>query len=325
MKRLTKGLLAACCGLAALYTLPALAASYPDRPIHLIVTQSPGGPSDFLARLLGRDLGQALHQSVIVDNRPGAGSIVGTNVVAKAEPDGYTLLLNIAETLAINQTLHKKLPYDLMRDLRPVGLVAASTLTLIANKSLPVKTLPELEAFAKSKPGQLNVGTAGVGSIMHLSLELLNDMAHIKLSHVPYKGANPAITDLLGGQLQMAFVGTPAAVALVKQHRIVAIATTGKTRDPMLADVPTFAETGIRGFQVEATYGLWVPARTPRQIVDRLNAALQQISQIPDYRKQLQQVGFMTRTSTPAADEQMLKAEVKKWRPVVQASGAVVD
>lgn len=246
-------------------------------------------------------------------------------MVAKADPDGYTLLLNIVETLAINETLHKKLPYKLMRDLRPVGLVAASTLTLIANKALPAKTLPQLEALAKSKPGQINVGTAGIGSIMHLSLELLNSTANIKLSHVPYKGANPAITDLLGGQVQMAFVGTPAAVSLVQQHRVIGIATTGRARDPMLPDVPTFAESGVRGFQVDATYGLWAPAATPGRVIDRLNAALNQIAKIPDYRHRLQQIGFMVRTSTPAADEQTLKAEVKKWRPVVQASGATLD
>ena len=319
--------LAACAGLSGLSIMPTQAqTNYPERPIHLIVAQSAGGPSDLLARVVGIRLAKDLGQAVIVDNRPGAGSIVGTNLVAKAEPDGDTLLLlNIVETLAINETLYARLPYKLTQELTPVGLIAASTLTLIANTSLPATTVPQLEALAKAKPGQLNVGSAGVGSIMHLSIALLNSAANIKLAHIPYKGAEPAITDLLGGQVQMAFVGTPAAVSLVQQHRVTGIATTGLARDPLLPNVPTFAEAGLPNFDVEATYGLWAPAATPKPVIDRLNAALVKMAQTPDFRQQLISMGFVARSDTPAQDSADVSASIKKWTPIVKASGATAQ
>jgi tripartite-type tricarboxylate transporter receptor subunit TctC len=298
---------------------------YPSRPIHLVVAQAAGGPSDLLARLVGVRLGKALGTAVIVDNRPGAGSIVGTNVVAKAPPDGYMLLLNIVETLAINETLYKSLPYKLSAELQPVGLIAASSLTLISNLGLPAKTVPQLEALARDKPGQINVGSAGVGSIMHLSIELLNDAANIKLSHIPYKGAEPAITDLLGGQVQMAFVGTPAAVPLVKQHQVIGIATTGAVRDPLLPNVPTFVEAGLPGFDVEATYGIWAPRATSKAIVSRVDAALVAMARLPDFQQQLIRLGFVSRSSSPEQDSAYMKTSIRKWGPIVKSSGATLN
>ena len=314
------------CGFSGLMAGPALAESdYPSNPIHLIVTQSPGGPSDALARLVAAYVSKILNQSVIIDNRPGAGSIVGTNLVAKSKPDGYTILLNIAETLGIYETLYKTLPYDLNRELTGVGLIAASSETLIANNALPAKTVKELVALAKDKPGQLNVGSAGVGSIMHLSIVMLSDVAHIELTHVPYKGAAPAITDVLGGQVQLAFVGTPAAVALINDHRVTGIATTGGDRDALLPQLPTFSETGFPDFKVEVTYGFWAPKATPKPIIDQLNAALVKTAQDPDFKDRLAKISFETRSSTPEQAEAYLQASIKRWRPIVKASGATAN
>ena len=314
------------CGLSGFLAGPALAEpDYPANPIHLIVTQSPGGPSDTLARLVAEHLSKILNQSVIVDNRPGAGSIVGTTLVAKAKPDGYTILLNIAETLGIYETLYKKLPYDLNRELTGVDLIAASSETLIANNALPAKTVKDFVALAKSKPGQLNIGSAGIGSIMHLSIVMLSDAAQIKLTHIPYKGAAPAITDVLGGQVQLAFVGTPAAVALVNQHKVIAIATTGGSRDALLPQIPTFGEQGFPDVKVEVTYGFWAPKETPRPIIDKLNAALVKTAQDPDFKDKLAKISFATRSTTPDEAEAYLQASIKKWRPIVQASGATAN
>lgn len=299
--------------------------AYPANPIHLVVTQSPGGPSDTLARLVAVHLSEILKTSVIVDNRPGAGSIVGTTVVAKSRPDGYTILLNIAETLGIYQTLYKTLPYDLDRDLTGVGLIAASSETLIANQSLPAKSLKDFIALAKDKPGQFDVGSAGVGSIMHLSIVMLDREADITLTHVPYKGAAPAITDVLGGHVQLAFVGTPAAVALINQHRVVGIASTGSARDALLPQIPTFAESGFPDFKVEVTYGFWAPKATPKPIIEKLNSALTKTAQDADFRERLAKMGFVTRSSTADEAEAYLQAQVKRWRPIVKASGATAD
>jgi tripartite-type tricarboxylate transporter receptor subunit TctC len=314
------------CSFSGLLAGSVLAESdYPSNPIHLIVTQSPGGPSDTLARLVADHLSKILNQSVIVDNRPGAGSIVGTNLVAKSKPDGYTVLLNIAETLGIYETLYKKLPYDLNRELTGVGLIAASSETLIANNALPAKTVKEFIALAKSKSDQLNVGSAGVGSIMHLSVVMLNDAAHINLIHIPYKGAAPAITDVLGGQVQLAFVGTPAAVSLINQHKIIAIATTGGTRDALLPQVPTFSEAGFPDFKVEVTYGFWAPKATPKPIIDKLNEALVKTAQDADFKDRLAKISFETRSSTADQAEAYLQASIKRWRPIVKASGATAN
>jgi tripartite-type tricarboxylate transporter receptor subunit TctC len=290
----------------------------------LIVTQSPGGPSDSLARLVADHLSKILKQSVVVDNRPGAGSIVGTNLVAKSKPDGYTILLNIAETLGIYETLYKTLPYDLNRELTGVGLIAASSETLIANNAVPAKTVKELVALAKEKPGQLNVGSAGVGSIMHLSIVMLSDEAHIKLTHIPYKGAAPAITDVLGGQVQLAFVGTPAAVALINDHRVIGIATTGGDRDALLPQLPTFSEAGFPDFKVEVTYGFWAPKATPKPIIDQLNAALVKTAQNPEFKSRLAKISFETRSGTPEQAVAYLQESIKRWRPIVKASGATI-
>lgn len=314
------------CGLSGLLAQSALAQSvYPSHPIHLIVTQSAGGPSDILARLVAAHLGEILKQSVIVDNRPGAGSIVGTTLVAKAKPDGYTILLNIAETLAIYETLYKTLPYDLNRDLTGVGLIAASSETLIANTAVPATTLKDFIALAKRRPGKFNVGSAGVGSIMHLSIVMLDRDAGITLTHVPYKGAAPAINDVLGGHVQLAFVGTPAAVALIKEKRLVGIASTGGTRDALLPQIATFAESGFPDFKVEVTYGFWAPKETPKPIIEKLNAALVRTAQDPDFKSRLAKISFTTRSSTADEAEAYLQGEIKRWRPIVKVSGATAE
>ena len=327
-RRLVRGGLS-CLLLAATSVLPVLAhaqSDYPTAPIHLIVPQSAGGPSDVLGRMVGQRLGDALGQVVVVEDRPGGGTVLGTGAVARAKPDGYLLLINIVETMAINETLYAKLPYSLTSDLRSIGLVATSSATLVTKKDLPAHNYKEFRALAASqKPGSISVGSAGVGSIFHMAIESLNQAAGIKLSHVPYKGGEPAIIDVVAGHVDAAFVGTPAAVELVKQDRVTAIATTGKTRDAQLPNVPTFIESGLPNFDVEVTYAILVPAATPQAIVDKLAGALKKITESADFKKQVAAIGFDARTSSPGESTAMLKASVDRWRPLVKASGATAE
>jgi tripartite-type tricarboxylate transporter receptor subunit TctC len=315
--------------LAATLILPFAAhaqSDYPTSPVHLIVPQAAGGPSDVLARMLGVRLGDALGQVIVVENRPGAGTVLGTNAVARAKPDGMMLLIQIVETLAINESLYTKLPYVLATDLKPVGLVASSSATLVAKKDLPAHNYAELKTLALQKPpGTLSVGTAGIGSIFHMATELVNMTAGIKLTHVPYKGGEPAIIDVVAGHVDLAFVGTPAAVELIRQNKVTAIGTTGRTRDAQLPDVPTFAESGAPNFDVEATYAILVPAGTPQPIIDKLAAAVKKIDESPDFKKQVGAIGFDSHFASPSETAAMLKASVEKWRPIVKASGATVD
>jgi tripartite-type tricarboxylate transporter receptor subunit TctC len=314
--------------LAATLVLPFAAhgqSDYPTMPIHLIVPQAAGGPSDILGRMLGVRLGDALGQTVVVENRPGAGSVMATGTVARAQPNGYMLLIQIIETLSINETLYKKSTYALT-DLRPVGLVATSSATLVAKTDLAAHNYAELKTLASQKPpGTLSVGTAGIGSIFHMGVELLNKTAGIKLNHVPYKGGEPAIIDVVAGHVDLAFVGTPAAVELIKQNKVTAIGTTGKNRDAQLPDVPTLTESGAPNFDVEATYAIFVPAATPQAIVEKLAAALKKIDESPDFKKQVGAIGFESHFASPSETAALLKSSIEKWRPIVKASGATVD
>lgn len=299
--------------------------SYPTKPIHIVVPQTAGGPSDVLARLVGKKLSDIFDQPVIIDNKPGAGGNVGTEYVAKALPDGSHLLVNIVGTMAINESLYSKLPYSLDKELVPIGLVAASSLTLLSNPSLPVRTVQEMLTLARTKPNELNVGSPGNGSVMHLGIELLNSRAKVRLAHIPYKGAAPAITDLLGGHVNMAFVGTPAAVPLIKQGKLVGLATTGATRSRLLPQLPTMLESGLSDFVVENVYGVWVTAGTPGNVIARLNAALVRITQDPGVVEQLGALGFEARATTPEQHGTYVKREIERWAPIVKASGATPD
>ncbi|HEX4325758.1 MAG TPA: tripartite tricarboxylate transporter substrate binding protein [Burkholderiales bacterium] len=298
--------------------------AYPTRSIRLVVPQSAGGPSDVLGRLVAQRLGDGLGQSMVVENKPGAGGQLGAEAVAKSPPDGYNLIVTIVGTMAIDQSLYPKLRYQMLTDLAPVGLLAASSLTLVAHPSLPVKSIRELIEYAKTgKP--VNVGSAGNGTVMHLSLELLNKDAGIKLNHVPYKGAAPAMNDLLGGFVQMAFVGTPAAVPMVQQGRLRGIATTGVKRSSQLPDVPTMLEAGLQGFDVENVYGLWAPGGTPKAVIDVLAAETRKLVAAPDFGKKMESLGFEARGSTPDELDKYERAEIAKWGPLIKSIGLVME
>jgi tripartite-type tricarboxylate transporter receptor subunit TctC len=312
---------------AALLAVPAFAQStYPDHNLRIIVPQTAGGPSDVLGRVFAQKLSERLGKPVIVENKPGAGANIGTDMVAKSKPDGYTLLINIAGILAINETLYKQLPFDAVRDLDGVARVVTSQLVLVAHPSFAPNNIRELVAAAKSRPaGSISYGSAGTGSPQHVGGELLNTKAGIKLNHVPYKGAVPALNDLLGGQVPLAIVGLPAAVPYIKAGKLKAIAVFGGTRSQLMPDVPTFVESGFPDIEMELAYGIFTAKGTPRPIVNRLNEELGAILNMPDVREKLLAIGFEAGHSSPAELDAYLKNEVQKWRPIVRDSGAVAD
>lgn len=311
----------------ALLAAPALAQSaYPDRTLRIIVPQTAGGPSDVLARLFAQKLTERLGKPVIVEDRPGAGSNIGTELVAKSRPDGYTLLINIAGILAINQTLYKQLPFDAVRDLDGVARVVNSQLALVAHPSFVPNNIRDLVTYAKLRPaGSISYGSAGTGSPQHVGGELLNTKAGIKLNHVAYKGAIPALQDLLGGQIPLAIIGLPAAVPNIKGGRLKAIAVFGATRSELTPDVPTFVESGFPDIEMELAYGIFTAKGTPRPIVDRLNEELGAILRMRSVRDILLNAGFEAVHSSPEELDTYLNDQVKKWRPIVRASGAVPD
>jgi tripartite-type tricarboxylate transporter receptor subunit TctC len=311
-------LLAALCAIG----FPALAHSqYPDKPIRIIVPFAPGGPSDVLARVIAQKLNAAVNQPVLSENKPGAGTNLAAEYVAKSAPDGHTLLLMMVGTQAINEAMYPKLGYDTVRDFAPVALVASSSLTLAAHPSLPAKNLRELIALAKASPGKFNFGSSGSGTPLHLGGELLNSRAGIKLVHVPYKGAAPALNDVLGGQIELAMVGTPSVLQHIKSGKLNAIGVTSLKRSANAPDVPTLAET-LSGFEVELVYGIVAPAGTPREVVARLNTELVKLLEAADTRERLAAQGFEVRTSSADQLGAYIRAEIARWAPIVKESGA---
>ncbi len=299
---------------------------YPDHNLRIIVPQTAGGPSDVLGRLFAQKLSERLGKPVIVENRPGASGNIGTDLVAKSRPDGYTLLINISGILAINETLYKQMPFDASRDLDGIARVVTSQLALVAHPSFAPNNIRELVALARTRPpGSISYGSAGTGSPQHVGGELLNVKAGIKLNHVPYKGAIPALQDLLGGQIPLAIVGLPAALPNIKAGKLKAIAVFGGTRSTLAGDVPTFVESGFPGIEMELAYGIFVAKGTPRPIVNRLNEELGAILKMPDVREKLSTAGFEMGHSSPAELDAYLKDEVQKWRPIVRDSGASPD
>jgi len=309
-------LAAAACGVSA----PALAA-FPDHPVRLIVGFAAGGPSDVLARALGQKMQLSMGQPVIVDNKPGAGTNLAADFVAKSPADGYTLLLMMVGTQAINEALYSKLSYSTVKDFAPISLTAASSLTLVANPKVPVKNYAELVAYAKANPGKLNFASSGAGTPLHLGGELLNNRAGIKLVHVPYKGAVPALNDVLGGQVELAMIGTPAALQYVKSGKLNAIGVTGLKRDVSAPNIPAIAES-LPGYEVELVYSVVAPAGTPRDVVMKLNAEIIKALHDREVAERLQGQGFEVRTSTPEQLGEYIKAEIVKWAPIVKESGA---
>jgi tripartite-type tricarboxylate transporter receptor subunit TctC len=308
----------------AALSLQVQAQPYPNQPIRLIVPFAAGGPSDVLARAFSQKLGEDLGQPVIIDNKPGAGTNLAAEFVARSKPDGYTIFLMMVGTQAINETLYKKLSYNTVKDFAPITLVASSSLMLVANPSVPVKNVNDLIAFAKANPGKVNFGSSGTGTPLHLGGELFNVQAGTDITHIGYKGAAPALTDVLGGQIQTAMIGTPAALPHIKSGKLTAIGVTSLKRSPNAPEVPAIAET-LPNFEVELVYALVAPAGTPNPIIKRLNAQMGTILNNPEVKTQLASRGFDVQTSSPEQLGAYIKAEVAKWGPIVKKSGATAE
>lgn len=302
---------------AALFAaVPAAGAPYPERPIRMIVPFAPGGGSDISARTMSEELGQALGTTIVIDNRPGAGSVLGTDLATQATPDGYTTLLgNIS--MAFNAALYKKLPYNALRDLTPVSLATEQPNIIVIHPSLPANNLQEFVALAKAQPGKLTYGSAGLGSGTHLAMEMLMMSQKIKLIHVPYKGTGPAVAALLGNETN-AFMSTFAsALPHVKANRLRALAVTTKTRAATLPDIPTVEQSGVPGFEYATWYGVLAPAGTPKPIVNKLNQAIVSVLSMPEMKDRYATQGVTAIPTTSEEFSRLFKSETEKWAKVV--------
>ena len=303
----------------AVLAIPATAQSYPTRPIRLVVPFAPGGGTDISGRIVAEGLTPVLGKPVIVDNRPGAGSLVGTEIVAKAAPDGYTLLL-VNISMAFNPALYRKLPYDTLRDFVPISLVADQPNILVTHPSLPARSFSEFVALARSQPGKLTYGSGGIGSGTHLATELLIMTLKIELVHVPYKGVGPVLTALLGNELSASLSTFASALPHVKSGRLRAFGVTSAKRASTLPEVPTIAEAGVPGYEYSTWYGLLAPAGTPRAIVEKLNQATVGVLNSPKTREQYVSQGLTPTPSTAAQFSAYLRSETEKWTKVVRAA-----
>ena len=301
-----------------------IAQSYPAKPVRIVVGFAAGGPTDIAARLAARKLTEKLGQQFIVDVRPGAGGAIATEIVAKAPADGYTLLVP-AFAHAVNPALHEKLPFDTGKDFAPIALFASAANILAVHPSVPAKSVSELIAIAKARPGQLTYGSAGNGTASHLAGELFDMMAGVKLTHVPYKGSAPASTDLLGGQISAAFPGVAIALPHTRAGRLRSLAITSLKRSRAMPEVPTMSEAGLRGFEVISWYGLLAPAGTPQEIVQWLNAAIDRSVHEPDALERFASFGAEPVDMTPDAFGTFIRNELEKWAKVVKAAGMHVD
>jgi tripartite-type tricarboxylate transporter receptor subunit TctC len=303
---------------------PARAQTYPDHPVHVIVPFAAGGPADVYARVLGQHLGQTLKQGFVIDNRPGAGSVIGTDAVAKSAPDGYTLLV-MSNTHTTNESLISNKPFALMRDFVPIAPINASDLVMVVNPSVPAKTLQEFIALAKSKPGGLNYASSGPGTPYHLAGELFKAMSGTDIVHVPFKTSSGARNDVISGQVQMMFDAITTMAPNVQAGQVRAYGTTGKKRSTVLPDVPTIAEAGVPGYEATIWLGVMAPAKTPKAIVDTLNAEIGKIVALPEIREAWAKQGAEPMIMSPAAFDAFLRADIAKWAEVVKVSGAKVD
>jgi tripartite-type tricarboxylate transporter receptor subunit TctC len=310
--------------LAALL-LPVLAAApasalYPDRPIRIVVPFAPGGGTDVVARTLAQQMARDLGVSIVVENKPGAGTIIGTQAVATSQGDGYTLLMGTFAN-AVNPSLHPTLPYDPHKDFAAVALIARSFNVVVVNPKSPIKSIADLIAAARAEPEKLSYGTYGIGTSAHLAGELFKYMAKVNLTTVPYKGAAPAITDLIGGQIQVMFTTVASAAALVEAGQLRAIAVTSAERSPAFPQLPTVSEAGVPGYAAEAWYGLYAPATTPADIIDRLNKSAARAVQSEVFRKLSVNEGLVMVASPPEELDRYFRGEEERWRKVIQQAG----
>ncbi len=317
---------AATLGLGLLAAAPVMAqAPYPNKSITIIVPFPAGGTTDILARIVGQALTTELGQSVVVDNRAGAGGNIGGQLAAKAPADGYTLFMGTVGTQAINAALYKKMPFDPIKDFAPLSRVANVPNLLVANPKQPYKNVQELIAYAKAHPGEVYFASSGNGTSIHLSGELFALMAKVDIVHVPYKGSAPAMTDLLGNQTAIMFDNLPSAIQHVRSGKLRALAVTTARRSPELPDVPTIAEAGVPGYEAASWFGLLAPAATPAPIVAKLNAAIVKVLAQPDVKKKIKEQGAETYSETPEHFAAFILQETVKWGKVVRESGASVD
>ena len=311
-------LLAALCAAAGAQTFPA-------KPLRIVVPFSAGGPTDITARLVGPRMSELLGQPVIIDNRAGATGIIGAEMVAKAPADGYTLLFGTASVVAINMVTHSKLPFDTLRDFLPLTPVMTTTTILVVHPSLPAKSLKEFVALAKAKPGQLTMASAGTGGTLHLPIEMLMRSANVKLNHVPYKGAAPAVVDVVGGQVSGMFVDLPVISPYIKAGRVKPLAVASAKRSVYFPDVPTTKEVGYANVELQNYYALFLPIRTPRDVVAKLHDAVVKTVNTPAVRDKLVETGADPLTMTPEEFTRFVRADIEMWGKVVKAAGVKLD
>jgi tripartite-type tricarboxylate transporter receptor subunit TctC len=310
----------------ALAAAPAAAQPFPSKPLKIVATFEPGGASDILSRLLAPKLAETLGQPVVVENRPGAGGNTGTDYVAKSPPDGHTLVMGYIGTHAVNPTLYPKIPFDAVRDFAPVAFVASIPSVLVVHPSVPARSVAELVALAKARPGALNYGSGGSGTAPHLGAELFKLMAGVDMVHVPYKGSGPAVNDLLGGQISLMFNTMIQTIPHVQGGKLRALAVTSARRSAAMPELPTLAEAGMPGYEMVGWFGVLAPAGTPRSAVARLNADILKILALPDVKDRLAKLGSEpTDIATPEQFGDYIKAEIAKWAKVVKAAGMRIE
>ena len=325
MLRPMKNVLAAFAFLLAASSAIAADDEYPNRPVKIVVPFAPGGSTDVVARILADKLQGELKQSFVIENRPGAGGNIGADVVAKSNPDGYTLLMGTTGVLAINNYLYKDMSFDPQRDFAPVSYTSLITNILVVNPNVPAKTVPELIALAKAKPGELTFASSGAGSSTHLSGELFKSMTGTDIVHVPYKGSSQAITDLVSGHVTMLFDNAPSSMPFVQQGKLRAIAVTSTRRMPSLPDVPTIDESGVKGYESLSWSGIVAPAATPRPVIAKLNAAIERILAMPDVKKRFADLGVDAVGGPPEAFARQIRAESEKWGRIVKSANITLN
>jgi tripartite-type tricarboxylate transporter receptor subunit TctC len=302
-----------------------LAQPYPGKPLRLICPFPPGGAVDIASRATSAELTKILGQPVAVENKPGAGGNLGGADAARSAPDGYTLFMTTSGIQAINPALYAKMPFDPNKDLAPVAPLVSLNNVLVVHPSVPAKSVKEVIDLAKKEPGKWTYASSGNGTTIHMSGAMFTQLTGTDILHIPYKGSAPAVTDLLAGQTHMMFDNIPSALPHIKAGKLRALATTGAKRDAALPDLPTLAEAGVKNYESGVWFGLSVPAGTPRDIIQRLNAAALQVTKAPDFIKRMTDLGYNIIPGTPEDMERMLKAEIARWTPIVKASGAKVD
>ena len=319
MRRFVVLLTLAASSITALPALPLNADDYPSRPVRIIVPFGAGGPTDVYTRAIAEELRKSLNQAFVEENKPGAGTTIGTDFVAKAVPDGYTLLM-VSGTQTVNETLYTHKPYELMRDLVPIAPLIDSDLVLVVHPSVPAKNLNELLALARARPGTLNYGSSGPGSNYHMAGELLKHLTGVDIVHVPYKGSTGMRTDILSGQIQILFDSVPTMAPMIRAGKVRALGTSALTRSPILPDVPTIAEAGVPGFQATLWVGFMAPAGTPQPIVEKLNSEITKVVTRPDIKVAWEKTGATPVSMTQSNFKKFMDAQISKWADVIKAN-----